>query len=1287
MATEKPPLAGARPLIPERLIDIPSQRLYYLSLGFLLQAVKAIDVLRNLFTSDAPNYYGRKWFLIDFSYVAILSQLRIPRLRYSKAIVLLQILSLWFIDGLLFGGIHLNLGAQIPSSTGYQGLQKRPDLPATPEPFRLADLFAPSGLLSFFSESTRGDQHLLGQHTVRMSPISTAHLNPDAQAFCLSPPSHAVLIPILVNNTTPANVRYSLTPLTYVEGQSGTGRVEHIELSAKDLKAIELARLEGLQSVRAYNRDSNYDEYDDDEDQTPSSDPHLQKTQSLTHIRVNKPGTIRLERVLDSSSVAARLVHPLEVTVVPCPTAHYTDDSLSKPESAVRCAGDNSNVDLTIDIRGVPPLSLRWSKYINEKREGFLVEGIEDSSPANRPHPDSRDVARSPSRIPQILRVPLSLSVDSLGRVTFVLESVIDGMGNIVSLDQSVPGGESHHSVATPNSKTRRSLDVLRRSSISFRNCDPGNPVPLLIGSEASLSLYVTDSDPLDAPWDVDINFEPSDGVISRGKPPKSWKNTLQTPEQTLSLNASAAGEYTISGIRGKWCEGDVLSPETCKVVEKPMPTAEIEWKRIHECSGDTGVSASLILHGTPPFQVYYSTQRDKENPRDLVKTFTSSRGELTLQPEHSGHYFYTFLQLSDANYRKVDLNGPSIDQVVHPLAAADFVSAVGRTKRVVNSCSGNMVDIEVDLRGTAPWNLELQIVGLRNTDSLEIRDIKTSPARIQAPIPAQIDKEGGSFEVNLDMYGCKRSISVPGISVNVRRVKPTAKFYSKNGIRQVTILENEEADLPLRLTGDGPWTVKYRRAEDPESVKTEHMKSPNDQIHVRNRGMYELLEVSDSQCPGSIATEENNYYVDWVARPSAQLDPQTPSMFITYNRSHILPPICEGHDDHVDLDLTGRPPFQIMYNIARNDESGVGTIVLDQPTFSSIQPRTRFQLHTSIAGRKYYEVKQIGDAAYPLHKHKNAVIPRSERLVFEQEVFPRPSAKFKSDNRMSFCLNDVLTPRDLTSSDGTILLEGTPPFQLQLSIRNLAASKVRKETVEVHDRVWKLDWPSYYFTSIGPYQVTIDSVHDSSHCEQAEFDPLRRSIWIDVAETAAIIPFDKKKDFCVGDVTQFQLEGTPPWSIGYRINGKSYMQDAKTSPWSIVQQQSGEFTVTSVAHQQKMCKAAITNLHVNIHPLPSAQVGHGKRIYQDIHEGDQAEIVFTLIGEPPFTFTYQRAEPSPKKGGKPGKVLETHTVSGVTTHEYSVFSALEGTWTVTSISDRHCRYPSRQEGLEKPRH
>jgi nucleoporin POM152 len=118
--------------------------------------------------------------------------------------------------------------------------------------------------------------------------------------------------------------------------------------------------------------------------------------------------------------------------------------------------------------------------------------------------------------------------------------------------------------------------------------------------------------------------------------------------------------------------------------------------------SGDTGVSASLILHGTPPFIVYYRTQRDKEPPRELSKTFPGSRGELTLQPERSGHYVYSFFQISDSNYKKVELQGPSIDQVVHPLASAEFSSGqtgTGRNKRVLNSCSGDTVYVDVDLR------------------------------------------------------------------------------------------------------------------------------------------------------------------------------------------------------------------------------------------------------------------------------------------------------------------------------------------------------------------------------------------------------------------------------------------------------------------------------------------------------------------------------------------------------------------------------------------------------------
>lgn len=221
------------------------------------------------------------------------------------------------------------------------------------------------------------------------------------------------------------------------------------------------------------------------------------------------------------------------------------------------------------------------------------------------------------------------------------------------------------------------------------------------------------------------------------------------------------------------------------------------------------------------------------------------------------------------------------------------------------------------------------------------------------------------------------------------------------------------------------------------------------------------------------------------------------------------------------------------MYNIAQNSQTRPGTDLLDQPTFSSIQPYTRFQLHTSTPGRMYYEVKQIGDAAYPLSKHKAAVIPRSERLLFEQEVLTRPSARFKTNSRIPYCVYDRFAPQDFASQDGTIILDGTPPFQLELSIKNLPASEISTKTIEVFERAWKIDLPSYTFKSIGPHLVTIESVQDTSHCQQAVLDPSARSIWVDVTETAAIFPFDRREDFCVQDVSQFQLEGTPPWTIG----------------------------------------------------------------------------------------------------------------------------------------------------------
>ena len=117
-----------------------------------------------------------------------------------------------------------------------------------------------------------------------------------------------------------------------------------------------------------------------------------------------------------------------------------------------------------------------------------------------------------------------------------------------------------------------------------------------------------------------------------------------------------------------------------------------------------------------------------------------------------------------------------------------------------------------------------------------------------------------------------------------------------------------------------------------------------------------------------------------------------------------------------------------------------------------------------------------------------------------------------------------------------------------------------------------------------------------------------------------------------------------------------------KVAKYTTVADAAGIFQVVSIAHQQAQCQTTVSDMRLTVHEIPSAKVHHGDRFEENIKEGEQAEIVFTLVGEPPFTFTYQRVELDKyvPRGKKP-RVLETHTVSGITTSEHSIFSSAEG--------------------------
>lgn len=53
-------------------------------------------------------------------------------------------------------------------------------------------------------------------------------------------------------------------------------------------------------------------------------------------------------------------------------------------------------------------------------------------------------------------------------------------------------------------------------------------------------------------------------------------------------------------------------------------------------------------------------------------------------------------------------------------------------------------------LQGTGPWTLEAQIVGPKGSEIVRIPKVSNSRHTLNLPIPKDVDREGGSFEIDL---------------------------------------------------------------------------------------------------------------------------------------------------------------------------------------------------------------------------------------------------------------------------------------------------------------------------------------------------------------------------------------------------------------------------------------------------------------------------------------------------------------------------------------------------------
>jgi hypothetical protein len=86
------------------------------------QAIKVFDLTRYLFHASESTSFVGKWVVADALFILGLSQLRIPRLTYTRSSVALQLCLASILNGFIFGGLFVDVGLSPFSRIGSTGM-------------------------------------------------------------------------------------------------------------------------------------------------------------------------------------------------------------------------------------------------------------------------------------------------------------------------------------------------------------------------------------------------------------------------------------------------------------------------------------------------------------------------------------------------------------------------------------------------------------------------------------------------------------------------------------------------------------------------------------------------------------------------------------------------------------------------------------------------------------------------------------------------------------------------------------------------------------------------------------------------------------------------------------------------------------------------------------------------------------------------------------------------------------------------------------------------------------
>ncbi|KAG0053627.1 hypothetical protein BGZ83_000768 [Gryganskiella cystojenkinii] len=1215
--------------IPLEYCDGPTQRLYAVSAFVLLQACKIVYWFSISQSDYAAEFFGFiLWLSLDAAFLMALNYLRIPWLELPNVRLILALLLLTILNFVLFTIREVSPAAIARSS--------------------LSKVWGYTGS----SSTSRGDnallhdqdEHLLGRHTVLKKPYSTAIFNPEDRCYCVPDASLKFLEPpkitIAFNDSDPYTFEYSITSF-----ETGLASTQKLTGPFKESDPV-LRKFGSIGTVSSYN------------------------------LTASTVGAYKIHRILDKEGVDIRFDHSKEVYVVPCPEAKIDQYN----QSLEQCTG-KGNVDIPIAVRGLPPWTVTYRRKSHTDRKDDQELQI-DAEPIDYSSPFLPGWSKSTKQDygwakQHEMNLSVSLGLSTPGTYDFQVTRVKDGCGNVVELNSLVALGAREPEI--------RHVEVRDRPSVSM-NCDPRKPIKIVKQNKAkknSIRLAITRGT---GPYRIGYVYQKTDL-----DEPEVMKDIV-SDSKMAEIPADRPGLYTLSYIKDSFCDGEVELPRDCAVTVASLPTVDIVSHPINDsCVGAIGVTVDATFTGEGPWKVCYDVYRDNRLlATDVCPTSTKPRLNLDLKPDQSGNFEYRFKSVSDKNYGNQAVIAPPIFQNIHPQPSAKF-----RDTESLKTCKGSSADLDVELSGTGPWDIEYRIIRGTESQLLTLRNITKKSARLTLP---PFEREG-TYSVDLGKVtdlanGCQKDLRVSDVAVEVSPGPPTVAFQCE---KPIEFAEGGSVDLSIHLTGGKPWRLQYglEGGDVIEAMSVDR----NALVTVDRPGVYVLKTVKDSFCEVMSSSKPNvagerptmNLKIDSIRFRGGPRDnvPEgeiAPSERISREGDHfVLPAVCKDSDRTLELRLTGKAPFTLKYTTIFKPAKG-GPEVRSIPISAiSTHATMRLPILTDRPGTVSYLIETISDATYSNVKVRH----EKHAVVFKHVVRSPPTASLVSTAKQVYCRNEITGVKESVAFK---IQDGSGPYSLAIQI--LRPNKPSEKFFE-HDVVptkngifeWKL--PAR-FTEMGLHSVSVLKVTDVNGCSSGS----ESKVEFDILDTPSITARRQLPDTCVGEKIEFDVQGQkPPFKVHYTLDSTKHTEvmDSKSRVFTYKATKPGQLQIQKVCQtieRKECCTQSLAEMSTKIWAIPTVKIAGGRDDFiTDLREDEQAEVVATFEGEPPFAWSYILTEAEfdaqhhAKHGGRHHRKPESKghgTFQDILEHKFSFFTNAEGTIVPTYIRDKHCQFGSQ---------